>query len=115
MFRALAGVAVIALLATFVPVAAHENHALIVIAGTVAAVETGRLQLDTFDRTTLQRKKLWLLIDAKTRLRIGKERVETLDLRPGHQVDTVAQSEDTPDGSLRYRAIQIRLNQPKAR
>ena len=97
------------------PVRAHENHALVVMTGTVISADKLRIEVDTLDPTTFARKKLSVSLNEKTRYRIVNKRVDALTLAPGQAVELIVQSEDTADGSLRYKAIQVRIGEPKVR
>jgi hypothetical protein len=97
------------------PAVAHENHALVVITGTVISADARRIQIDSFDGANFTRTQLSVTLDSNTRYRIGKARVDGLELRAGERVELIVQSKDTPDGSLQFKAIQVRIDAPKAR
>lgn len=103
-----------ALLLVAGPLGAHEGHGEIsILTGTVRSVAKDRLEIETFDNTLLQRKNVWILLDDKTKLLVGKNRVDTIELVFGHRVETAVQSEHARDGSIQLRAVQVRLNEPK--
>lgn len=103
-----------ALLLVAVPLGAHEGHGEIsILTGTVRSVANDRLEIETFDDTLLQRKNVWMLLDDKTRLLVGKHQVKTIELVFGHRVETAVRSEHARDGSTQWRALQVRLNEPK--
>src|SRR5215212_4935766 len=83
------------------PLRAHENHALVVMTGTVINADKVHIEIDTFDATAFTRKKLSVTLTEKTRYRIVNKRVDALPLAPGQAVELIVQSEDTADGSLR--------------
>lgn len=81
--------------------------------GTVRTVQKDRIEIETFDDTLLQRRSVWILLDAKTKLLLGKNRVDALDLVSGHRVETAVRSEHARDGAIQLRAVQVRVNEPK--
>ncbi len=115
MAKTFAALAVFAVGSVALPVRAHENHALVVMTGTVVTADAGHIAIDTFDATAFTRKKLSVSLSEKTRFRIGNKRVDGLTLEAGQTVELIVQSEDTADGSLRYKAIQVRIAESKRR
>lgn len=95
-------------------VAAHDGHDEIeVLFGTVKNVEDKTFELETLDQATLQRKTVSILLDAKTKFLLGKKRVETLELAAGQRIESTVRSEHTQEGSTRFRALQIKVSEPK--
>jgi hypothetical protein len=103
-----------AVVLSIVPVAAHPGHDEVsVLVGTITKVEGSVVQVKTFDQVVMQLKTVSILIDGKTKFRLGKKRVETLELTPGQRIEGTIRTEDAPDGSIRLRGIQIRVSEPK--
>ena len=97
-----------------VPVGAHDGHGEVsILTGTVRNVEKNRLEIETLDDTTLQRKNVWILLDEKTQFRLGKKKVDRLELKFGDRVDTAVRSEHGPRDSIQLRAVQILFIEPK--
>lgn len=95
---------------------AHDGHGeKVVVSGTIKTVVAGRIELETFDQTMLQLKRVWVITDANTRYVRARKRVdvETAQPVPGERVVAVVASEHTKDNSLRLVAEQIELNRPK--
>ena len=102
------------LLLLTVPVAAHDGHdEVTILTGKVIRVENQTIQLETFDQTMMRLKNVSILIDAKTKFLLGKKRVQTLELAPGHRIEIAVRSEHARDDSIRLRGLQIRLDEPK--
>ena len=85
------------------------------MSGTIKTVLPERIELETFDQTMLQLKRVWVITDDKTQYRRAKKRVdaETAQPVPGERVVAVVMSEHTKDNSLRLVAQKIDLNGPK--
>ena len=99
-----------------VPLGAHDGHAeQVVLSGTIKTVLPERIELETFDQTMLQLKRMWVITNDKTQYRRGKKRVdaETAQPAPGERVVAVVTSEHAKDNSLRLVAEKIDLNAPK--
>lgn len=98
------------------PVQAHDGHGeKVVMSGTIKTVLSERIEIETFDQTMLQLKRVWIITDDKTQYRRAKKRVgaETAQPVPGERVVAVVGSEHARDNSLRLVAEQIDLNGPK--
>ena len=100
-------------LGVFAPcgLAAHPGHdEVTTVMGTVSQVEGKLVQVETFDTVSMQRKTVWIVVDEKTKFVVGRKRVEALELTVGQRIQSTVQTEDLPDGSIRVRAIQVRVN-----
>ena len=99
-----------------VPLGAHDGHGeQLVLSGTIKTVLPVRIELETFDQTMLQLKRVWVITNVKTRYVRAKKRVhvETARPLPGERVVAVVSSEHTEDRSERLIALQIELNAAK--
>ena len=105
---------VLLLLQLTVPLGAHDGHGEVsILTGSVRSVERDRVEIETLDHTTLQRKNVWILLDAKTKFLVGKNRVNRLDLVFGQRVESTVRSEHARDDSIQFRAMQVRVKEPK--
>ena len=108
-------VAVIALvLIASLPVeraAAHPGHGdpVVIYAATVVAIEPQRVQLEAVDRASASIKRVWWIIDAKTVVRVGKQRLGASELRVGQVVDCAGETDLGPNDEPLVRAITFRL------
>ena len=93
-----------------VAVTAHPGHGEIQrLSGTVVRVSETVLAVDTFDPASMQRKAVSLTIDDKTKWVVGKKAGERFTLPAGHQVELLMVTEDLPDGTMRTRAVEIKV------
>lgn len=93
-----------------VAVAAHPGHGEIQrLSGTVVRMSETVLAVDTFDAASMQRKAVSLKIDEKTKWVVGKKAGERFALPAGHQVELLMVMEDLPDGTMRTRAVEIKV------
>jgi hypothetical protein len=96
------------------PLGAHDGHDEVsILIGTVRNVEKDRLEIETLDQTTLQRKNVWILLDKKTQFRVSKRKVDRLELAFGDRVETAVRSEHGPRDTIELRAVQILFIEPK--
>ena len=97
-------------------VEAHDGHGeQVVMTGTIKTVLAERIELETFDQTMLQMKRVWVITDAKTKYVRAKKRVDAQAAQPvpGERVVAVVSREHTEDKSERLIALQIELNAAK--
>jgi hypothetical protein len=95
---------------------AHPDHeAPRLMTGSVVSFADGALRLDTLDRAAMQRKTLTIVVDEKTKWRLDKKRVASIDLIAGQRIDVVVATDHLPDDSIRLRAMQIDVKRPKPR
>jgi len=94
--------------------AAHPGHGEVaMLSGKVTAVETDRIQIDVFDRASFSRKRVWVFVDAKTKIQNGKVRVASTELKRDLEIDCIAETEEGKDGATALRAVQIRFKRSK--
>ena len=96
-----------------VPLGAHDGHGKqLVLSGTIKTVLPERIELETFDQTMLQLKRVWVITNAKTKYVRAKKHVDVETAQPtaGECVVAVVSSEHTEDKSERLIALQIELN-----
>ena len=104
----------VALVMLSATVSAHPGHGEVkVLSGTVVMIEAERIQIDTFDRASLSRKRIWVIVDEKTKIQSGKTRLALSDLRQAQTVECMAETEEGKDGGTDLRALQIRLKKTK--
>ena len=89
---------------------AHPGHGdPVMLSGTVVAVEAKRVQIETLDRASAAIKKVWVVVDDKTVVRAGKERLTAAALRVGQTVDCAGETDLGPNEEPLVRAITFRL------
>jgi len=91
---------------------AHDGHGeTVVMSGTIKTVLAGRIEIETFDQSLLQLKRIWVITDAKTQYRRAKKRMDAESAQPaeGERIVAVVSSEHTKDNSTRLVALQIDL------
>jgi hypothetical protein len=94
-------------------VVAHEGGAeMVVITGTIHAIDSNRIQIETRDKASFALTRLWVITNGNTRFKLGRLRVDTEAIRlvPGEQITAVATREHTDDYSLRLVALDIALS-----
>ena len=89
---------------------AHPGHGdPVMVSGTVTAIEAKRVQIETLDRASATIKKVWVVIDDKTVVRVGKARLTATELRIGQNVDCAGETDLGPNDEPLVRAITFRL------
>ena len=89
---------------------AHPGHGEVVLhSGEVVAIEAPRVQLEVFDKAAVALRKIWVVVDAQTVVRIGKARLKAADLRVGQKVDFAGETDEDPDGKPMVRAVTFRV------
>lgn len=89
---------------------AHPGHGEVKrLSGTVIHMSDTTIDVDTFDAATMQRKTISLTIDEKTKWVVGKKAGDRFSLPSGHQVELLMVMEDMPDGTMRTRAVEIKV------
>ena len=86
----------------------HDHDEKSVLVGTVTSVRRQAIELETLDPVAFQLKTLLIRIDNETSFLENKTPVETLDLARGDRAECTVLISHAPDGSDRFRAIQIR-------
>jgi hypothetical protein len=92
---------------------AHEGGAeMVVITGTVHAIDSNRIQIETRDKVSFALRRMWVITNGNTRYKRGRVSIETEAIRlvPGEQITVVATREYTDDYSLRLVALDIALS-----
>lgn len=92
----------------------HPGHGEIkVMSGKVIAVEAERIRIEFFDRASFSTTSAWVFVGDKTKIQMGKTRLQLTDLKFGLEVDCMAETEIGKDEITVLRAVQIRLKQKK--
>ena len=95
-------------------VAAHPGHGdPVVMSGTITTITATRIEIDTFDRASFTSKRIWLVVDQKTAVRAGKQRLQLGDLRIGQEVDVAGETDLGPADEPLIRAITFRVKVKK--
>jgi hypothetical protein len=97
---------------------AHDTgNETVVLTGTIKAIDSNRIQIETRDTGSLQRVPVWVITTRDTRYKRGKTRVEAeaVRLTTDERIVVVASSEPTRDDSLRFVALQIELSDVRRR
>jgi hypothetical protein len=111
MFRCTSLVALSVLLAAL-PAAAlvHPGHGEVVLySGQISAIEIQRVELEVFDKAAMATRRLWVVVDAATVVRVGKAKLPVTDLRVGQKVDFAGETDEGPDGKPLVRAVTFRV------
>ena len=88
----------------------HPGHGEpVLLAGTVTAIEAKRVQIETLDRASASLKKVWVIVDDKTVVRAGKNRLTVAELHVGQKVDFAGETDLGPNDEPLVRAITFRL------
>jgi hypothetical protein len=93
--------------------AADEGHPkIVVITGTLFALDSNRIQIETRDNVSFALTRVWVITTRNTRYKRGRVRIETglIRLVPGEQITAVATREHVEDYSLRLVALDIALS-----
>lgn len=100
--------------ATAIPATAHPGHGeKKMLSGTIVAVEATRIQMEVFDQASFSKRRFWVVVDDKTTVRSGKNRLKVADLRIGQVVECAAETDEGPDGASLLLAITVRVNPGK--
>jgi hypothetical protein len=97
---------------------AQDGHdETVVITGTIQAIDSNRIQIETRNNVSFQLTRVWVITTQETRYKRGRTRVEAdvTRLSLGERVVVVARSEHTEDYSLRLLALQIELTGARCR
>jgi hypothetical protein len=97
---------------------AHDGHGnTVVITGTIQAINSGRILIETRDDVSFQLTRLWVTTTENTRYKRGKAPVEAeaVQLTTGERIVAVVTGEHTEDYSLRLLALQIELSGARRR
>ena len=112
MTRRTALLACIALIVGVRAAAPHDGHGeTVVMSGTIQAVGSQRIEIETRDDTALQLKRVWVVTNVKTQYKRGKARVdaEAAQLAVGERVTAVAKSEHAEGNSIQWVALRLDL------
>ena len=100
-------------LLTPAPIVAHPGHDPIAVSGTLLRVLPERIEVETFDTSTLQKRTMSIVTDTYTKWKLGKRTVEPTELAAGTSVVvafTHAELEDGTDGLV---ALEVRAREVK--
>lgn len=100
--------------ATAIPAIAHPGHGeKKMLSGTIVAIEPTKVLLEVFDQASFSTQRLWVVVDDKTTVRSGKNRLAVADLRTGQAVECAAETDEGPDGATLLLAITFRVKSGK--
>jgi hypothetical protein len=100
--------------ATAIPATAHPGHGeKKMLSGTIVAIQPAKVQLEVFDQASFSRQRVWVVVDDKTAVRSGKNRLTIADLRTGQSVECAAETDEGPDGASLLLAITFRVKPGK--
>ena len=103
-----------ALLICSITAVAHPGHGdPVVFSGTVTAIESNRVQIETMDRASVMMKRVWVIVDEKTVVKVGKERLTAAALRVGQRLDFAGETDLGPNDEPLVRAVTFRLKAAK--
>jgi hypothetical protein len=83
------------------------------LSGTIVAVEPTKVQIEFFDQASFSTQRVWVVVDDKTAVRSGKNRLTLADLRSGQSVECAAETDEGPDGVSFLLAIALRIKPGK--
>ena len=100
-------------LLTPAPIVAHPGHDPIAVSGTLLRVLPERIEVETFDTSTLQKRTMSIVTDEYTKWKLGKKTVDRQEVAAGASVIvafTHAELEDGTDGlvALKVRAREVK-------
>ena len=101
-----------ALLAAAPFAAAHPGHDS-VKTGTLKLVADDAITLEFRDTATLQLRRVKILVNEETKLRVGKEPIDSLETMIGTYAAVAVSHEEGLRGEVIYTAIEIRFEKPK--
>lgn len=108
------GIAIAIGLLTVGQMQAHPGHDEIsVLVGTVVSVNKDSIELEVFYQAALINQRVSIVLQERTKFRLGKNLVKSLELTRGQRIEAVVRTEDMPDGSLEVRALEIKASEPK--
>lgn len=91
-------------------VAAHPGHGEVVRhTGRVTAVQDARVELEFFDAAATAIRRMWVVTDGQTVVRVGKARLAVDALRIGQNVEFAGETDEGPDGKPMVRAVTFRV------
>lgn len=93
--------------------AAHPGHGSKVLTGTVKAAAEGAITIEFQDVATMQLRRVRILVNEETKLRLGKEPIESPESMIGADATAVVDYEDGPTGEVIYLATEVRFRTPK--
>ena len=101
-----------ALLAAAPLAVAHPGHSSL-LTGTLKSVAEDAITLEFRDNATLQLRRVKILVNEETKLRVGKEPIDSLETMIGTHAAVVVNHEEGPRGQVTYHAREIRFDKPK--
>ena len=113
MTRAFVGLLGVIVLLGGAPIVAHPGHDPIAVTGTLLRVLPERIEVDTFDTSSLQKRTMSIVTDEYTKWKLGKRTVDRAELAAGTPVVvafTHAELEDGTDGLV---ALEVRAREVK--
>lgn len=101
-----------ALLAAAPVAAAHPDHGSL-LTGTLKEVAEDSITLEFRDTATLQLRRVKILVNEETKLRVVKEPIDSLEGRIGTYAAVAVSHEEDFRGDVTYTAREIRFEKPK--
>jgi hypothetical protein len=95
------------------PASAHPGHDPIAVSGTLVRVFPERIEVDTFDATSMQRRIVSIVTDEYTRWTLGKKTVNPAELMAGTAVVVAFTHAELEDGSDGLVALEVRGREVK--
>jgi hypothetical protein len=111
--RTLVGLLGFIVLLAPVVVAAHPGHDPIAVTGTLLRVLPERIEVDTFDTTSMQKRTMSIVTDEYTKWKLGKKSVDRTELAAGTPVVVAFTHAELKDGTDGLVALEIRGREVK--
>ena len=106
--------ALVVLLGAVAVTSAHPGHGeKKMLSGTIVAIQPAKVQIEVFDQASFSTQRIWVVVDDKTTVRSGKNRLALADLRSGQSVECAAETDEGPDGISFLHAITLRIKPGK--
>ena len=94
---------------------AHPGHGSTVVTGTVLSTSPTAVMIEVRDLASLTTRTVRVLVNADTKYRIGKERVNGAQAQVGTRVEALVDYEEGPSGDTIYLARELKLSKPKGK
>jgi hypothetical protein len=106
-------VLVLAVVLSPVAVAAHPGHDPVAFTGTVTRILPDRVEIETFDKSLLQMRRIVASLDAQTKWKRGKQKIDASQVAVGASVVITMEPLDAENRATDFRALEVKVNEPK--
>jgi hypothetical protein len=95
------------------PTIAHPGHDPIAVTGTLLRVLPERIEVDTFDTTSMQKRTVSIATDQYTKWKLGKKTVNPTELAAGTPIVVAFTHAELKDGTDGLVALEVRAREVK--